>query len=172
MFKIWKIIVVFLIAIIIFSGTTLTGQHNNKLNIFLNNIEPVNVSSFTFLESDNFDSTMYNNTWKINHYSLSVNAKENIKDMTITVIGLDKNNNPLTVVDSYPYYLSPVNYIIHSNETLSKGKSKNIEVIYASINSQSSIGSLQFYVYDESNRLNNLISVYNVPVTINKKSRY
>jgi hypothetical protein len=153
-------------VIVIFTGATLTTQHNNKLNIFLNNVEPVSVSSLTFLYSREFnDTSNFNNTFDISYYTLSLNANQDIKNMSITVIGLDNNNSQIKLPDRWPLsdMLIPQNYVIHSNESLLKGKSKTIDLICLSVKNQN-IGSLNFYVYDESNRLNNLINTYNVPI--------
>jgi hypothetical protein len=176
MFKFWKIIVIFLIAIVIFSGATLTSQHNNKLGFFLNNVEPIEVSDLIFLYSTVSDDPLQiytknqNDVLKLNHYSLSFKATQNIKNMTITALAIDKNNNQMRLVDPNQIKIFPPSIILSSNETLSKSKTRTVEIIYVSINNQN-LGSLQFYIYDESNRLNNLISTYNVPVTINKNSR-
>ncbi|MDR2829531.1 MAG: hypothetical protein LBB45_00545 [Methanobrevibacter sp.] len=169
MIKLWKILVIPLILIVLVSGVMLTGSHSNKL-FLLNSMKPIDILDMEFLYSNSDKQDANGNNYTVNYYRISFKTKQNIKNMSIVAIGLDQNNRQLTLPDSIILpKTQPFNYIVHSNNTLSKGRMDTADLIYASKGNQN-IKALRIYVYNESNRLNNLVSEYSVPVTINKSS--
>lgn len=169
MVKLWKILVIPLILIVLVSGVMLTGSHSNKLFI-LNGMKPIDILNMEFLYSNPDKQDAVGNNYTVNYYRLSFKTNQNIKNMSIVAIGIDQNNRQLTLPDSTIFRDTlPVNYIVHSNTTLSRGRIDTVDLAYASKGNQN-IKTLRIYVYDESNRLNNFFSEYSVPVTINKTS--
>ncbi|MDR2624614.1 MAG: hypothetical protein LBC39_08665 [Methanobrevibacter sp.] len=167
MARLWKLLVVPLILMVLVGGVTLTDSHDSKL-FLLNNMKPIDIWGMEFLYSNSDKQDAVGNNYTVNYYRLSFKANQDIKNMSIVAIGLDQNNRRLTLPDSIIFpKTQPFNYIVHSNSTISQGKIGTVELVYAS-NGNQNLKSLQFYVYDESKRLNNLVSEYTVPVVINK----
>ncbi|MDR1820407.1 MAG: hypothetical protein LBR15_09220 [Methanobrevibacter sp.] len=183
MAKAFKILILIsLIVAVLFCGVTLTNSHNNKL-FTLKNSKSIEILDISFLYSSPDRQDAIENNYTVNYYSLSFKANENIKNMSIIAIALDQNNRQLTLPDSIIIpKTQPFNYIIHSNATLSKNEKRSVELVFASKTNKDlttqNLKSLKILVYDESNRLNELVSEYIVPVTIktsnssNYKSKY
>ncbi|MDR3291260.1 MAG: hypothetical protein LBT10_03830 [Methanobrevibacter sp.] len=160
------LIAISLIAIVLFSGLSLTGLHINKL-FLLNGMKPIDILDMQFLYSNSDKQDAIGNNYTVNYYSLSFKANQDIKNMSIVAIALDHDNRQLTLPDSIIFpKTQPFNYIIHSNTTLLKDKKDSVDLIYASKDNQD-LKALRIYVYTG---LNNLISEYTVPIAINKTS--
>ncbi|GAA5818499.1 MAG: hypothetical protein CfClM3_0523 [Methanobrevibacter sp. CfCl-M3] len=173
MAKSFKILILIsLIVVVLFCGVTLTDSHNNKL-FTLNNFKPIEILDMELSYSSPDRQDAIENNYTVNYYSLSFKTNENIKNMSIIAIALDQNNRQLTLPDSIILpKTQPFNYIIYSNTTLLKNEKSSVELVFASKTNKDlttqNLKSLKILVYDESNRLNKLVSEYIVPVTINK----
>ncbi|MDR3223900.1 MAG: hypothetical protein LBT66_09260 [Methanobrevibacter sp.] len=160
------LVIISLIVIVLLTGLSLTGLHINKL-FLLNNMKPIDILDMQFLYSNSDKQDAVGNNYTVNYYSLSFKANQDIKNMSIVAIALDQNNRQLTLPDSIILpKTQPFNYIINSNTTLLKDKKDSVDLIYASKDNQN-LKSLRIYVYTG---LNNLISEYTVPITVNKTS--
>jgi hypothetical protein len=173
MAKSFKILILIsLIVVVLFCGVTLTDSHNNKL-FTLKNFKPIEILDMELSYSNPDKQDAVENNYTVEYYNLFFKANENIKNMSIIAIALDQNNRQLTLPDSIILpKKQPSNYIMHSNATLSKNEKSSVELVFASKTNKDlttqNIKSLKILVYDESNRLNELVSEYIVPVTINK----
>ncbi|MDR3290831.1 MAG: hypothetical protein LBT10_01650, partial [Methanobrevibacter sp.] len=64
------LIVISLIAIVLFTGLSLTGLHINKL-FLLNNMKPIDILDMQFLYSNPDKQDAIGNNYTVNYYTLS-----------------------------------------------------------------------------------------------------